>query len=114
GRPGDNMTSTTRLRLLQIHRWTALTIGLLLLFLAFTGLGLLFRHQLHGLVEPAAMHLAGCASPLPLDRQIAGARAVHPTGKYETVILSGDRAVPTLVRFTDNAQLFVDPCNAVV
>ena len=108
------MTSATRLRLLQIHRWTALTIGLLLLFLAFTGVGLLFRHQLHGLAEPAAMHLAGCASPLPLDRQIAGARAAHPTGKYETVILSDDRTVPTLVRFTDNAQLFVDPCSAAV
>jgi ferredoxin-NADP reductase len=108
------VTPTARSRLLQIHRWTALTIGLLLLFLALTGLGLQFRHQLHSLAEPASLHLAGCASPLPLDQQIAGARAEHRSGKYETVILGDERGAPTLVRFSDDAQLFVDSCTARV
>ncbi|HEY2926264.1 PepSY domain-containing protein [Piscinibacter sp.] len=108
------MTSTTRLRLLQIHRWTALSVGLLLLFLALTGVGLVFRDQLERFAEPASMHLAGCDNPLPLDKQIAGARAAHTTGKYEALILSGERTEPTLVRFSDNAQLFVDPCSAKV
>lgn len=108
------MNPTTRLRLLQLHRWSGLTIGLLLLFLALTGLGLQFRHQLHSLAEPASVQLTGCDNPLPLDRQIAGARAAHPTGEYETVILGEESAAPTLVRFTDSAQLFVDPCRGTV
>lgn len=103
---------TIRLRLLQIHRWTALSIGLLLLFLAFTGLGLQFRHQLHAFAEPASMRLAGCNAPLPLDQQIAGARAAHSTGKYDTVLLGSELSEPTLVRFNDNAQVYVDPCSA--
>jgi vanillate O-demethylase ferredoxin subunit len=108
------MTPTTRLRLLQVHRWSGLTIGLLVLFLALTGLTLQFRHQLHGLAEPAAMHRPGCVAPLPLDVQIAAARVAHGTGKYESVILGGNSATPTLVRFSDNTQLHVDPCSAQV
>lgn len=108
------MTPTVRLRLLQVHRWTALTTGLLLLFLAFTGIGLEFRHQLHALAEPASLHLAGCENPLPLDQQVAAARAVHATGQYDSVILAAERSAPTLVRFTDNAQIFIDPCSAKV
>jgi vanillate O-demethylase ferredoxin subunit len=107
------VTPTTRLRLLQVHRWSGLTIGLLLLFLALTGLGLQFRHQLHPLAEPVAMHMAACENPLPLDEQISGARRVHATGRYEVVIL-GEPGAPTLVRFSDNAQLHVDPCSAKV
>ena len=109
------MRPTTRLRLFQVHRWSGLTIGVLVLFLAATGLGLQFRHQLHGLGEPASASLrAGCTGSLPLDTQIAAARAVHPTGQYETVMLSGERGAPTLVRFSDDAQVLVDPCSATV
>jgi ferredoxin-NADP reductase len=108
------MTSTLRVRLLQIHRWTGLSVGLLLLFLAVTGLGLQFRHQLQPLAEPTTTRVASCERPTELDDQIAAARAAHASGKLESVILGEERGAPTQVRFSDDATLFVDPCSAQV
>ena len=103
-----------RASLLPLHRWTGLTLGLLLAFLAITGLAVEFRDQLHGLAEPAAMQVPACARPLPLDDQIAAARSAHASGRFETVVMAEYENAPTLVRFSDDAALSVDPCSGQV
>jgi ferredoxin-NADP reductase/uncharacterized iron-regulated membrane protein len=109
------MNPAMRRWLLPLHRWTGLTLGLLLVFLAITGIALEFRDQLHGLAEPAAMQPQACsAKPLPLDEQVAAARAAHATGKLEVVMVGEYENGPTMVRFTDDAALYVDPCSGHV
>src|SRR5437764_166919 len=111
---GHPMRPQLRARLLPLHRWTGLTLGLLMAFLAITGLALEFRDQLHGVAEPAAMHIPACDRPLALDDQVAAARKAHATGKYDTVLFGEYENAPTLVRFSDDAALSVDPCSGQV
>lgn len=108
------MPTQFRAWLRPVHRWTGLTLGLLLVFLAGTGGALEFRGQLHRLAEPAALRLAPCGRPLPLDDQLAAARAAHATGSYETVVLGESGSGPTLVRFTDDTAVYVDGCSGRV
>jgi vanillate O-demethylase ferredoxin subunit len=107
------MTSSVRTRILQVHRWSGLTLGLLMLFLSITGLALVFRAQLEPAVDVAARPLAGCAAPLALDTLIANARAAHSTGALEVVKIHAE-SEPTMVRFSDDVEVFVHPCSGAV
>jgi ferredoxin-NADP reductase len=108
------MSSTLRNAFLQVHRWTGLTVGLLLLFLAFTGLGLVFRSQLEPVVHHRLLEVAPCSTPTALDSQIASARAAHRTGELDLVRVSGEADASTMIRFTDSREVFVNPCTGAV
>lgn len=102
-----------RQKLLQVHRWTGLTLGLLLLYMALTGLALEFREQLAPVVGPTPAKLAGCESPQSLDQQIAAARGVQPDASLRSVVLRGP-GEPTRLRLSNGMELSVDPCSAKV
>ncbi len=108
------MKPTVRTSILQVHRWTGLTAGLLLIFLALTGLTLLFRPQLEPAVRHKLLKVAPCAAPLALDSLIASARASHPTGELDLVRISGERDSATMLRYTDNKEVFINPCSGAV
>jgi uncharacterized iron-regulated membrane protein len=53
---------------LTIHRWTGLTVGLILVFLALTGVSMAFRSEIEPIVGAGLLQVnSRCASRLPLD-----------------------------------------------
>lgn len=106
------MNPTLRRSFLLVHRWTGLTLGLLVVFLAVTGLTLVFRPQLEPVVSHDLMAAGTCREPLPLDALLASARTVHPKGAIDVIkIVEGES---TMIRFADKIGVYIDPCNGVV
>lgn len=103
-----------RLTAVAIHRWTGLTIGLVLLLSAVTGAGMAFRPSLDPLVYPAQFHGETCTAPLPLDALVAAAKASHPKGAVDYIRLRDGVSSPAMVRFGDKDTLFVDRCTGKV
>lgn len=103
-----------RLTAVTIHRWTGLTIGLVLLISALTGAGMAFRPSLDPVVYPAQFHGSDCATPLPLDALLAAAMAKHPSGAADYIRLRGGPSTPAMVRFGNKDTLFVDRCTGEV
>ena len=108
------MNSTLRRTVLQIHRWTGLTVGLVVIFLAITGLTLVFRPQLEPVVEREVMASAPCDAQLPLDNLIGQARAARPKVRLDEIELHGEPGASTLFRFADKQGVYVNPCTGAV
>ena len=99
--------------MLSVHRWTGLTIGLLLLCSALSGMGLAFRAQLEPAAYTTLMTSTRCGQQAPLDLLVANAEAAYG-GKAKYIRFFGDSSVAARVRFDDNDTLFVDRCSAKV
>jgi uncharacterized iron-regulated membrane protein len=108
------MRALIRNLVLPVHRWTALTAGLVALWMALTGLGLLFRAQLEPALERRLETVPACATPLPLDQLVRQARAAHPQGLMRLVGIEGDPGRSTWVRFANGDTVYVDPCSGRV
>lgn len=96
-----------------IHRWTALVVGIIVVFLAVTGAGMVFRSQLESRINPGLLRIAPCRQPRAVDSIVAAARLVHPA-KVTDVFLYGASDASTMVRFADNDQVYVDGCTGRV
>jgi uncharacterized iron-regulated membrane protein len=97
------------------HRWTGLTIGLFAVVLAVTGAVLALRPMLDGVVNHRILvPPATCAATLSLDAQVAAARAVHPKGPIAYTRIDPGSNGSTMVRFADNASIYLDPCSGKV
>ena len=108
------MNEAIRGAILQVHRWSGLTVGLLLIFLAVTGLGLVFRPQLEPIVERRMLQAATCEARAPVDTVVARATAAHPGQPIEEVEMVASPRASIVVRFDDRYDVFVDPCAASV
>lgn len=95
------------------HRWTGMTIGLVMVFLAVTGAGQAFRGQLEPVVY-GMMRAPVCAEPVPLDALAAAARADHPGAAVESLRFHPGADEAAAVRFADRQIVYVDPCSARV
>jgi uncharacterized iron-regulated membrane protein len=89
------------------HRWTGLTLGLLAVVMAVTGAGL----ALEPIFERGDAAPTACATPVPLDRQLAAARAADPTDGARLIRLDLAADGPTVLRFSDSKVVSVDPCS---
>ncbi len=99
----------------QLHRWTALAGGVLILLMALTGAVLIFKIQLDAALNPMLLLTPRCAAPLPLERLIDAAHAAHPdAGALTAVRLTSDPASSARVRFSDGQWIHVDRCSARV
>lgn len=103
-----------RRAMLPIHRWIALTLGIVVLASAITGAGMAFRKQLDPLVYPRMLQAPACAARLPLDDFVARARALHPTGKLDYIRLLGRPDAPVILRFADKDTYYFDPCSGAM
>src|SRR5438270_9541013 len=103
-----------RQAILQVHRWTGLTVGLAIMFAAITGLGMLFRPQLEPLVERGLTRVASCGERLPLDTLVEKARVLHPQGGIRQLEIPGGGFGATVVRFEDTYGVHLDPCSGAV
>ncbi|HEY7887882.1 MAG TPA: PepSY-associated TM helix domain-containing protein [Steroidobacteraceae bacterium] len=108
------MRALIRNIVLPVHRWTALTVGLVVLWMALTGLGLLFESQLEPAVDGSLDTVAACRTPQSLDELLARARAAHPAGALRLVGIEGSATRTTWVRFANGDTVYLDPCTGRV
>src|SRR6185437_16753028 len=108
------MRALIRNVVLPVHRWTALTVGLVVLWMALTGLGLLFKTQLDPAVNRSLETVAACQAPLPLDELVARARIAHPNGTLRLVGIEGSATRSTWARFANGDTVYLDPCSGRV
>jgi vanillate O-demethylase ferredoxin subunit len=104
------MRALIRNLVLPVHRWTALTLGLVVLWMALTGLGLLFKAQLEPTVNAGLETVATCQAPKPVDELVARARSAHPEGTLRLVGIEGSATRSTWVRFANGDTVYLDPC----
>ena len=98
----------------QVHRWTGLTLGPLIVLMALTGIGLVFRPQLNSVVYPELTKASICETPLSLDALADAARSTRPDGVLAFVWFYGTSGTSTMFRFSDNDSVYIDPCNGHV
>lgn len=113
------MRAAIRKYLLPVHRWTGLTVGLAVVVMAVTGAAIMFRPQLEPLVNEALLTVPSCTARVPLDALTASALAAHPGGRLDYIrIVAGApdamRMPATMVRFTDQVFVYLDPCSGAV
>ena len=108
------MRGLIRKVVLPVHRWTALTVGLVVLWMALTGLGLLFKAQLDPTLNRSLETVSACRTPMSLDELVARARAAHPHGVMRLIAVEGSAARSTWARFGNGDTVYLDPCSGRV
>ena len=109
------LTGNLRIRVLQLHRWAGLTIGLVILMVAVTGAINLFRPTLEPLVDRDLLSVPACADSVSIATMTANARAAHQGAELDYVRLArareGAQRIPVArIRFTDQVFVFLNPC----
>jgi vanillate O-demethylase ferredoxin subunit len=113
------MNSTLRRWLLPVHRWSGMTVGLVIVLMAVTGASIAFRPQLEPLLNRDLLTVPACISRAPLDTLTASAVAARPAATLDYIRLiaggDGDARIPAaMVRFTDQRFVYLDPCSGAV
>jgi ferredoxin-NADP reductase len=114
------MSIELRKSVLQLHRWTGLTIGLVLLMMAITGAVNLFRPSLEPVVNRELLTVPTCKERVTLDQLATNARSFHSAGTLDYIrITAGEEGAPrmpaTRIRFADpQDDVFLDPCTGRV
>lgn len=102
-----------------VHRWTGLSVGLVVVLMALTGAALVLRKQLEQPLDRDLLSAPVCASRLPLDTLTANAQKAYPSGKLDYIrLIAGEaddtRTPAAMVRFTDQMFVYLDPCTGAV
>lgn len=114
------MNLTLRKYLLPIHRWTGLTVGLVILLMAITGAAIVFRSELEPVVNRSLLTVPACTERVPLDVITQNAAAARPTATLDYIrMVAAEEAsaatIPaTMVRFTDQVFVYLNPCSGAV
>lgn len=108
------MNPSWRKKLLWLHTWSGLTLGLVVLLLAITGGGMVLRPVLDDVVNHDLLTVPACNVRLPLDDLAGRAVASYPGGKLHSLEVTSNPESSVLVRFLDKEQVFVDPCTGRV
>jgi ferredoxin-NADP reductase/uncharacterized iron-regulated membrane protein len=96
----------------SLHHWCGLTVGLLLVVVAFTGASMAFRAQIEPVLSANLLRVPACSAPLPPSRIVALAQAANPdSGPLAAIRMYGDPQASTRVRFGDGRWVYVDPCS---
>lgn len=104
---------------LPVHRWTGLTVGLVIVLMALTGAGIVFRPQLEPVLNSELLTVASCTERVTLDTLTANAQAGRPAAKLDYIrLVAGEpgaaRMPAAAVRFTDQTFVYLDPCSGDV
>ena len=104
---------------LQIHRWCGLTVGWVILLMAVTGASIVFRPELEPMLNRDLLTVPTCTARVPLDTLAANAAASRPAATLDYVRIVAGRAgeprMPSaMVRFTDQAFVYANPCTGQV
>lgn len=108
------MSPTLRKVILKVHRWTGLTVGLVIVMLAVTAAILVFRPLLEPVTSARLFDVGQCTAPVSLDALAANAVEAHPGNRPEDIRIHSGAQEPVQIRFADSELLYVDPCSAKV
>lgn len=105
--------------LLQVHRYSGLTIGLVILLMAVTGVSIVYRPELEPVLNRELLTVPTCADRVPLDTLVANASSSRPSATLDYVrIIAGKPEAPrmpsAMVRFTDQHFVYLNPCTGAV
>jgi ferredoxin-NADP reductase len=105
------------------HRWAGLTFGLVLVFVAITGITISYRPHLEPVVNRDLLTVPACTDRAPIDTLVSNARAAHPDGELDYVrITAGEenaaRIPATQIRISEPGEyqhdVFLSPCTGSV
>ena len=108
------MSPTLRKVTLQVHRWTGLTVGLVIVMLTVTAAIIVFRPQLEPLTSSHLFDVGQCTKPVSLDTLAANAVNAHPGIRPDDIRVRPAAREAVQVRFADRELLYVDPCSGAV
>jgi vanillate O-demethylase ferredoxin subunit len=109
------MRPSLRNKLLWLHTWTGLLIGVVLVFMAVTGIGQALRPRLEKVVDAHLLKVEPCSARVPLDTLVTNAHAANPGGGALTLLrLSGAADASSHVRFSDGNWVYLNPCSGTV
>jgi vanillate O-demethylase ferredoxin subunit len=113
------MKQILRKYLLPVHRWTGLTVGLVIVLMAVTGAATMFRPWLEPRLNPELLTVPACTQQASLDTMTANAQASHVNARPDTIRLlaaapDAARMPAASVRFVDQTYVYVNPCSGVV
>ena len=109
------MRPSFRNKLLWLHTWTGLVIGIVLVFMAATGIGQALRPRLEKVVQARLLKVEPCSARVPLDTLVTNARVANPKGGALTLLrLSDDADASSHVRFSDGNWVYLNPCSGAV
>ena len=99
-------------RLMPVHRWAGLTLGLIALVSALTGLGMVFRPQLDPVVYPGLYQSSSCEKMVSLDTIAGAARRLDSASELDFLRISDAPSTPVSARFINKDTLYFDRCSA--
>lgn len=113
------MISFVRKFIIPIHRWVALSVGLVVILTAITGALIVFRPQLEPILYRDLITAERCAEIAPLDNFIAKAKLARPEATVDYIrIVKGDdsssRMPAMTIRYTDQSFIYLNPCTTEV
>lgn len=113
------MSPAFRSRLFQIHRYTGLTVGLVILLMAVTGASIAFRPELEPVLNSDLLTVPTCTGRVPLDTLTANAAALRADATLDYIrMVAGEpgavRMPSAMVRFTDQHFVYLNPCTGAV
>ncbi len=103
------MNTLFRQRLLQLHLFAGLTVGLVLVIMAGAGAWMVFRPQLESLAYPELFTVKPGTQRVSLDILAANAAAVYPGRKMTQVRFWSDPARSVMIRCANSDQIYLDP-----
>lgn len=100
--------------IIQLHLWSALIVGAVLLLVATTGALMVFRPELDPVFNRDLFSVAPGGTPRPLDELVAAAQRMHPGAKLDYVWLERSPGTSVEVAFLDKQVVFLHPATAAV
>ena len=102
--------------LVRVHRWVALSLGVLVVLMGLTGAALVFRDELTAVLTPAVKISTSPAAAGEYQRIFAAARRLEPgVGSMDIVPFGAGRATQVILYRTGHERyLFVDPHDGAV
>lgn len=105
------MAQGFRGKLLWLHSWTGIIIGVVMLLFALTGAALAMRDQIDVRLMASLTHASTCSNAAPLDALVARASAARPEEKLKAVNIGTGAGETVAVEFRNDDLLYFDACN---
>ena len=105
--------------LLPLHRWSGMSFGVVLLLMAITGAGIVFRPQLEPVLNRELLTAASCTDVKTVDEFAAAARSARPQAVLDYIRMirtspAEGRMHAVMIRYTDQNFVYLHPCTAQV
>ena len=105
------MANGFRAKMLWLHTWTGIAIGVVMLLFALTGAVLAMRDQIDARVMSHLTQVSQCTDSQPLQTLVDRAIAKLPQEEPKSVNLARRAGSSVSVEFRNDDLVYVDPCS---